>query len=292
MAQGTSQGTQRTRRLPTVAIVGAGRVGSAIGLALRRSGYPITAAWSRSRAGRQRVQNLLDAPVLEPLDAAAAGEVVFVTVPDDAIVDMAERISAGLRRGALVLHTSGGTSIEALAAARDAGARIGSLHPLQTIPDAERGADALIGSAVAVTADGSHTAAIMRLARAWGGRPFPLADDAKAIYHAAAVFASNYVVSSVWAATTLFRSIGIRNGAELLAPLVQASVSNVLGRGGPKAITGPVVRGDADVVKRHVKALREMDPTGRAVTDAYRYFARMTAALANVDPKAIEKATA
>jgi predicted short-subunit dehydrogenase-like oxidoreductase (DUF2520 family) len=267
-------------------------VGSAIGLALLRAGYTITAAWSSSRQGRQRAHALLNAPVLEPVDTAAAGEIVFVTVPDDAIAEMAAQIAPGVRDKSIVLHTSGGTSVNALVAAREAGARIGSVHPLQTIPDVRTGADALVGSAVAVTCERADNAAVMRLARAWGGKPFILADDAKLLYHAAAVFASNYVVSSVWAATTLFQQIGIRNAGDLLAPLVRASIENVLKQGGARAITGPVVRGDADAVRRHVQALNEADPTGGAVTDGYRYLARMTAALAHGDIKRIERATA
>lgn len=278
-------------RKPTVAIVGAGRVGGAIAIALAKAGYTITAAWSRSRAGRQRAHNLLGVPVLEPIEVAAAGEVIFVSVPDDAIADVAKQIAPGLRKGALVVHTSGGASLEALVAARQAGARTGSIHPLQTVPDAERGAEALIGAAVAITSEQSDRPALMRLARAWGGRPFSIEDDAKRIYHAAAVFASNYIVSSVWAATVLFESIGIRNAPDLLGPLVRASVENVLTRGGAKAITGPVARGDVELVRRHVKALRDADPTGRAIADGYRALAKMTAALAGGDPHAFAKAT-
>jgi predicted short-subunit dehydrogenase-like oxidoreductase (DUF2520 family) len=274
-----------------VAIVGAGRVGGAIAIALAKAGYTITAAWSRSRAGRQRAHNLLGVPVLEPIEVAAAGEVIFVSVPDDAIADVAKQIAPGLRKGALVVHTSGGASLEALVAARQAGARTGSIHPLQTVPDAERGAEALIGAAVAITSEQSDRPALMRLARAWGGRPFSIEDDAKRIYHAAAVFASNYIVSSVWAATVLFESIGIRNAPDLLGPLVRASVENVLTRGGAKAITGPVARGDVELVRRHVKALRDADPTGRAIADGYRALAKMTAALAGGDPHAFAKAT-
>jgi predicted short-subunit dehydrogenase-like oxidoreductase (DUF2520 family) len=279
------------RKLPTVSIVGAGRVGGAIGLALANAGYPITAAWSRSRGGRQRAHRLLDVPVLEPAEVAAAADVVFLSVPDDAIVEMAEQIAPVVHKGQFVVHTSGGTSIDALSAVRDAGARIGCLHPLQTIPDAERGAEALNGSSVAVTCESAERLPLMRLARAWGGRPFVLADEAKRVYHAAAVFASNYVVSSIWAATTLMQSLGIRNAADILGPLVRGSVENVLTRGGVKAITGPVVRGDAELVKRHIAALREADPTDHAITDAYRALAKLTAALAGGDVERFAKAT-
>lgn len=277
---------------PTISIVGAGRVGSAIALALTEAGYKVAAAWSRSRGGRQRAHALLGVPVLDPAEVAAAGQIVFLTVPDDAIAEMAATIAPGVRPKSLVVHTSGGTSIDALQAVRDAGARTGSLHPLQTIPDAKRGAEALNGSAVAVTSpERAQSAPLMRIARAWGGKPFFLPDDAKLVYHAAAVFASNYVVSSVWAATTLFETVGVRNARDLLAPLVRASVENVLQRGGARAITGPVIRGDVDAVRRHVHALRDADPTGRAIANGYRHLARMTAALANGDVARIEKAT-
>ena len=279
-------------RLPTVSIVGAGRVGGAIGIALTRAGYTITAAWSRSRAGRQRAHRVLDVPVLEPVDAAAAGDVVFLSVPDDAIAEMTDAITPGLRKGQFVVHTSGGTSLEVLDPLRSSGVRTGCLHPLQTIADAEHGADALQGAAVAVTSDNADRLPLMRLARAWGGRPFVLGDEAKRIYHAAAVFASNYVVTSIWAATTLLQSIGIRNAGDLLGPLVRNSVENVIARGGARAITGPVARGDAELVKRHVEALREADPTDHAITDAYRALARLTASLAGGDVERFEKATA
>jgi predicted short-subunit dehydrogenase-like oxidoreductase (DUF2520 family) len=279
-------------RKPTVSIVGAGRVGSAIGLALSDAGYAIAAVWSNSRAGRQRAHTLFDAPVLDAAETAHAGDVVFLAVPDDAIAEMAGRIAPGLRPKTIVVHTSGGTPVSALAAAKRAGARVGSLHPLQTVPDARTGAEALKGSAVAVTCEQADSGALMRLARAWGGKPFLLPDDAKVLYHAAAVFASNYVVSAVWAATTLFQRIGVRHATDLLAPLVRASVDNVLERGGQKAITGPVVRGDADAIRRHVRALREADPTGSTITNAYRHLARMTAALAHVDAAPIDRATA
>ncbi len=278
-------------RKPTVSIVGAGRVGCAFGMALQSAGYTITAAWSRSRGGRQRVHSLLDTPVLEPIEVAAAADVVIVAVPDDAIGEIANQIAPGVRKGALVVHTSGGSSLDVLAPVAVGGARIGSLHPLQTVPDAERGAEALKGAAIAVTCARPDRTALMRLARDLGGRPFVIEDENKRVYHAAAVFASNYVVSAVWAATVLFESIGIRNASDVLGPLVQASVENVLTRGGAKAITGPVARGDVELVRKHVKALRDVDPTGKAITDGYRAFAKMTAALAGGDTDRFAKAT-
>ncbi|HYZ92171.1 MAG TPA: Rossmann-like and DUF2520 domain-containing protein [Actinomycetota bacterium] len=280
-------------RRPTVSIVGCGRAGGAIGLALSRAGYPVTAAWSRTRAGRQRAQRLLEVPVFsEAAEVAAAGEVVVVGVPDDAISEVAGAISSADLSGKLVLHTSGGVSVQALAAAKSAGARTGCMHLLQTLPDAVRGAETLQGTAVAVTCDPRDRAALFRLARSWGGRPFPLADKDKTLYHAAAVFASNYVVTSIWSALRILERVGVPNARQMLAPLAQASVQNVTTMPAERAITGPVVRGDTETVKRHIDALGHTDPTGGRMTDAYRSLARLTAALARLDLTAFDKATA
>ena len=276
-----------------MSIVGCGRAGGAIGLALKRNGYEIAAAWSRSRGGRQRAQRLLDVPVLPGIpDVSAAADVVFVTVPDGAIEEVGRSVATGIRPGRLAVHTSGVVSIDALAPVRDAGGRIGSLHPLQTLPDAKAGADALSGAAVAVTCEAADEPALQRIARGWGGRPFSLPDAGKAIYHAAAVFASNYVVSSVWAAVRLFEKLGVHNAQQLIAPLAQASMHNVVSMQPGLAITGPVVRGDTETVRLHVAELRASDPTGGRITEAYRAMARLTAMLSGADVQAFEKATA
>jgi predicted short-subunit dehydrogenase-like oxidoreductase (DUF2520 family) len=254
-----------------VSIVGAGRVGTAIGLALAQNGYEITAAWSKSRRGRDRAQQLLGAPILEPPDACRAGDIVIVAVPDGAIAEVAKQIAPCVRRGKYVVHTSGGVSIEALAPAREAGGHIGSLHPLMTFPDPETAV--LADAAVAVTCEPRDRASFYRIARAWGGRPFPLADEDKPAYHAAAVFASNYVVASIWAADTIFRTIGVKNANPILAPLMRATIENVIARGPAKAITGPVARGDKNTVKKHIATLKERDAD---VANAYRAFATLT----------------
>jgi predicted short-subunit dehydrogenase-like oxidoreductase (DUF2520 family) len=264
----------------TVSVVGAGRVGGAIGLALARAGYQVTAAWSRSRGGRSRAHEILGAPILEPEDVARAGDFVVVAVPDDAIVSVAKQIAPGVRRGKHVFHTSGGTSVEALKVVRDAGAHVASLHPLMTFPGPD--ADALDGAAVAVTCEQRDRAAFYRIARAWGGRPFILDDDDKAAYHAAAVFASNYIVSSVWAANAIFKTIGVNNAQPLIAPLLKATLENVIAKGPAKAITGPVARGDVNTVRRHIDTLKEND---EPIANAYRAMARMTAALMQSDPR-------
>ncbi len=280
-------------RRPTVSIVGCGRAGGSIGLALVRNGYDVTAVWSKSRAGRQRAQRLLDVPVLpDPAQVASAGDVVVVAVPDSAIPELGEQMSSGDLRGRVIVHMSGGLSVSALDAVKNSGARRGSIHPLQTLPDAQRGADALAGAAVAITCDPQDRALLFRLSRAWGGRPFPLADKDKTLYHAAAVFASNYLVTSVWSSLRILERLGVPNARQLLAPLAITSINNVTTMPPDRAITGPVARGDTETVGKHVRALAQADPTGGRITDAYRTMARLTAALARADLAAFEKATA
>jgi predicted short-subunit dehydrogenase-like oxidoreductase (DUF2520 family) len=205
---------------------------------------------------------------------------VLVTVPDEAIAETAQAIAGGVRPRTLVVHTSGGTSVAKLDAVRAAGGRPASMHPLQTIPDAGHGAEAIRGAAVAVTCAPEDRLELFRMARAWGGRPFLLPDEAKPRYHAAAVFASNFVVSSVWAATSLLREIGLRDTTSALAPLVRGTVENVVARGPEKALTGPVVRGDAATIRRHVKELEGAEPE---VADAYKVLTRLTGHLAGAD---------
>lgn len=209
---------------PPISIVGLGRVGGSIAAALKREGYTIT----------------------------ASGDVTIVAVPDEAIPSVASQIASSCA-GRLVVHTSGGTSVQALAPVRDAGGRIGSMHPLQTIPRPDP--DALRGAAVAITCDDADRPLLEQIARDWGGRPFALADEAKPRYHAAAVFASNYVVTCIWAACALLESAGVRDGASLLAPLAETSWRNAVALGPAAALTGPVVRGDMDTVRRHEQAL-------------------------------------
>ncbi len=280
-------------RRPTVAIVGCGRAGGSIGLALARNGYEITAAWCKTRGGRQRTQRLLEVPVLPGIaDVAAAADVIFVTVPDDAIGDVAVEVAAGIRAGKVAVHTSGRASVDALSAVEKADARAASLHPLQTLPDPTHGAEALDGAGVAVTCDPRDRPLLVRLARAWGGRPFNLSDEDKTLYHAAAVFASNYVATSVWSAFRLFERLGIPNARQLLAPLTESAVKNITTMQPERAMTGPVARGDLDTVRAHIQALAHADPTGGRITDSYRSLARLTAALSRADLAEVEKATA
>ncbi|HVE92238.1 MAG TPA: Rossmann-like and DUF2520 domain-containing protein [Actinomycetota bacterium] len=272
---------------PSISIVGCGRAGGSIALALQQAGYPILAVWSRSRSGRQRAHRLLDVPVLSGIaETVSAADVAVVAVPDDAIENVAAEAAAGAGPGQRVAHTSGATSVQALAAVRASGASVASMHPLQTLPDPHKGAEALNGAPVAVTCDPADRPFLHRLAMGWGGKPFALPDDAKPAYHAAAVFASNYVLAVVHAATALLEGIGLAQGRALIAPLVRTSVDNVLSAGAASSITGPAARGDTGTLRMHVEALRARTPEGMQdpIAGAYLSLAALSAVLAGRSP--------
>jgi predicted short-subunit dehydrogenase-like oxidoreductase (DUF2520 family) len=246
-----------------VVVVGAGRVGTALAVLLRRAGHRIVAVAGRGAPGARPAKDLPGVPVVAPGEAARLGDLVLLTVPDDAIGEVAgsRAASGAFRAGAWVAHVSGATRLEELAPVRARGARPLVIHPLQTFPDVEGAIGRIPGSAIAVTADDEEGFALAeRLARDLGGRPFRLSDEHRALYHAAAVFASNYVVAALGQAEELMRLSGVPEPVAALAPLVRATVDNVERLGPGHALTGPAVRGDAGTVARNLAALAGSAP--------------------------------
>jgi predicted short-subunit dehydrogenase-like oxidoreductase (DUF2520 family) len=246
-----------------VGLVGAGRVGTALAVHLAKAGHRIAGASGRD-ASRERVErHLSDVPFLPPAEVAAVAEVVVLAVPDDRIAGMCADLAArkALRRGQAVAHLSGALSLDVLAAARGEGATVLCLHPLQTFPDVESAIDLLPGSAFAVTAEVEKGYALgERLAADTGGRPFRLDDARKPLYHAAAVFCSNYLAVVEGVAEELFRKAGMEDPVSLFAPLAEATLANVLRLGSAHALTGPAARGDAGTVRRNLEALSREAP--------------------------------
>jgi predicted short-subunit dehydrogenase-like oxidoreductase (DUF2520 family) len=201
--------------------------------------------------------------VRSPEEAAAAASLIVLGTPDDRIEATAAALAAAgaLRPGTWVTHLSGALGLDALEPARASGARRLALHPLQTFPDVEAALERLAGASIAVTADDEEGFALGgSLARDLGGRPFRLADERRPLYHAAAVFASNYLVTTSGVAEALLAAIGVPDPAAALEPLQRASLDNVRAVGAGRALTGPVVRGDAGTIRRNLEALKQDAP--------------------------------
>ncbi len=246
-----------------VSVVGAGRVGTAMAVLLGRAGYRIVAVAGRGPTRDRTSRFLSGVPFLEPADAARTGELVLIGVPDDDIHAIAGRIaeSGGFRSGQWVAHLSGASGLDVLSPTRAAGARPLALHPLQTFPDVAGALERIPGCAIAVTAEDDEGYTVgERIADDLMARPFRLEDSMRPLYHAAAVFASNYLIVTSGIAEDLFRRAGVPDPLGAMLPLQRASLDNVARLGATEALTGPAVRGDATTIERNLVALRAARP--------------------------------
>jgi predicted short-subunit dehydrogenase-like oxidoreductase (DUF2520 family) len=245
-----------------IAVVGAGRVGTALAILWSRSGHTIVGVTGHDATRGRAARHLPGVPVLRAGEVARKAETVVIATPDVAIAPTCdELVRGGLGSRTAVAHVSGATGLDALSAARAAGATTLSIHPLQTCPTVEAAVERIPGAAFAVTSETPEGIALgKRLARDAGGRPFELADDAKGLYHAAAVFASNYLVTITALAHELERAAGVPDPDGALAPLQAATLANVARVGPAEALTGPAVRGDAGTMERNLEALARHAP--------------------------------
>ena len=267
----------------TLAIVGAGRVGRALGRRLRELDWKIGVVVSRSEPAARRAVRFIGAgkPHGALTRQVLASHVILIATPDDAIAAVARelaRIVGEELRGRVVLHTSGALDSRALAPVKECGAAVGSMHPLQTfsgvgVPDLEGRVFAVEGDVVAVRAS-------RQIARALGGSPVHIAGDKKILYHAAAALASGQVLVLVEAATQLLMSIGLKRNeaARALLPLTRQVLNN-FERVGPRASwTGPLARGDYKIVEAHLRALRDgQEEIAKAYDGLNRVAARVLA---------------
>ncbi|ACX52959.1 Domain of unknown function DUF2520 [Ammonifex degensii KC4] len=244
---------------PAVAIVGAGRVGTALAVGLKAQGYEIVAVASRSLSSARYLAGRVGAAVLDPVEAAKRGELVFLTTPDDAIAEVAAVIAreGGFRTGQWVAHASGSLPAEVLRPAAEVGAIIFSLHPLQSFADRETAAELLAGSFFVFEGDERAEELARTLVADLRGSFWLLRSADKPLYHAAACAASNYLVSLLHFMKRLAVRAGLPEEQIMPAflPLIQGTLRNVLALGTVGALTGPVARGDQETIRRHKSAL-------------------------------------
>lgn len=244
---------------PKVAVIGAGRVGTAFALRLKEKGYPVVAVASRSPASAGRLAEMTGAKACGAEEAARAGELVLLTTPDGVIAVVAEEISreGGFCPGQFVAHASGALPAAVLSLARQAGAAVFSLHPLQSFATPELAADRLPGSYFTFEGDADALPLARRLVADLDGILFELDAAAKPLYHAAACVASNYLVTLLGLVLTLAERAGLpRDGIfPAFLPLIQGTLQNVGAVGPVTGLTGPVARGDVETIRQHARAM-------------------------------------
>lgn len=268
-----------TRRRHRIAIIGAGKVGSTFADLLHRRGHRIRCVISGRIVPARRLATVVGAPVAStrvsriPPDC----ELIVIAVPDDEIAEVAlalSRHSDLLRSRPAFFHTSGALTHEVLDPLARNGAVTFSLHPIQTFPPglspARRGS---LLRGITYGFEGSVRARVVagRVVRDLGGKLVQIPKQAKILYHAACVFASNYPVAMLAVASQLARSAGLR-GLEPLKPLIRTAIAAALEGSPTDALTGPVVRGSVGTVRAHLKALDASDP---ALATVYRAAGRI-----------------
>jgi predicted short-subunit dehydrogenase-like oxidoreductase (DUF2520 family) len=263
----------------TVGVIGPGRVGTALAVALSEAGHAVVAVAGRpggdppSTSLERFTAAVPAARVVVAADVPAAADVVLVTVADDVLADVLRGLAAAdvVRPGGRWLHTSGRHGLRVLRPVALAGARVAACHPAQTFPTPEAGRAALPGTAWAVTATGADRTWAHQLVAAVGGVPVDVRDVDRVRYHAALAVGSNGTTAVVALARDLLLSVGITDPELFLAPLVRASAVNAAAHGAA-ALTGPVRRGDAGTVHAHLNELRATMPE---TVPAYRALARL-----------------
>lgn len=268
-----------TATRPRLGFVGAGHVGTALGVAFRRAGWPVAGAASRSPERRDAFERLVPetVAVADPRELLDLVDVLFVTVPDDAIAGVA----AGLRlySGQGIVHTSGLLPSTVLDPALAAGSAAASFHPLVAFADLDRAVAALAGAAVVLEGDEQLVAVLAELAEAIEARPIRVETSGKAAYHVAATLAAGGLVGLLDAVVAAAHDAGLEPAEALTVygPLSRQTLANVQALGLEHALTGPVGRGDAGTVEAHLAVVRRLAP---AALDVYRALGRAQLAVA------------
>jgi predicted short-subunit dehydrogenase-like oxidoreductase (DUF2520 family) len=265
----------------TFALIGPGRAGATVALALIARGFRAVTVAGRAPDAPSTTATAacLDAKPALVSKAGRHASIVIIATPDAAIEAAALAVAPSLQRGALVVHLAGSHGLDVFAPmlAVRPDVRVGALHPLQSLPSVTLGLDRLPGSWAAIAGDPQ----VAELAAALELRPFAVSDEQRARYHATAVVASNHLVALLGQVERLARAAGVP--FEAFLPLAEASLANVFGLGARAALTGPVSRGDLATVAAH---LRELPPSER---DAYRALAREAARLAENRDNALDR---
>jgi predicted short-subunit dehydrogenase-like oxidoreductase (DUF2520 family) len=250
----------------TIGIAGTGRMARALGALLVRRGVAVNAVGGRSKASAEdatRFIGLGQGVAVRELPRYSSH--ILVAVSDDAIGQVGSELKAGGLRDGVALHTSGAAGPDALTELRGAGNSVGAIHPLQTVPSAERGIETLPGAAFVFGGDRAASEWAKSLAAVLDGKPLAVDANFWQHYHAAAVTACNYQMTLVDVALEVMEMAGISRGEALdaLGPILRATMENILAVGPERALTGPIRRGDVGTIRRHLAAMESALPETR-----------------------------
>ncbi len=272
-----------SRRNPTTFVVGAGPVATALAGALRLGGVPVLGLWGRKPPAARVAGATAGVAAFSsaPPDILLEAEVVLLAVRDAAVPEVSQMlVGTGLvGKRHVMLHCAGAASaFDLLGGVADTVGGIGTLHPLQAIADGRLAMRSLKGAVFGVEGDEKGRLVAGKLVAAIGGVAMELDSSHMASYHCAAALASNYIVSAIDAAAQVLVSAGVSpsQAAQALVPLAEGALRNVTARGTTEGLTGPVRRGDAVTIQRHLDALQSTPD----VAQLYRALARRAVEIA------------
>lgn len=263
-------------------VIGGGHVGRVLGRLFSTAGaFAVQDVLARSAESAAQAAAFIGAGTpLGAVNAVRPADVFMLTVTDDQIVPACEALAAAVPlQSAVVFHCSGALASDRLQAARAAGAYVASVHPIRSFADVDAVAAGFAGTFCGVEGDQQALDVLLPALAAIGARAVQIDPSAKTVYHAAAVFASNYLVTVIDAALRAYQAAGIPESVarELARPLALESMENAFRLGAAPALTGPVARGDMATVLRQQDAVMAWDA---ATGQLYRALVPPTIALA------------
>ena len=277
----------KRKQKPELSIVGTGRLGTTLALALRGKGYSIQTLVAHSARSARRAAGLLneDVQVLaaKQLREVRAADLFLITTPDDQIAGVAEELSNFILPKAVALHTSGALSAAVLAPLSEKGWHTGSIHPLISVSDTTEGRAALEGAFWSVEGDTAALRVGKSIVRDLGGQSFSIRSEDKPLYHAAAVMASGNVVALFDVALEMLGQCGLtrKTARSILLPLIASTVHNLETKDPKQALTGTFARGDLETVKRHLAALKD----NKDALELYRLLGKRSLKLTKEHPQ-------
>jgi predicted short-subunit dehydrogenase-like oxidoreductase (DUF2520 family) len=265
-----------------ISLLGAGKVGATLGRVFARAGGEIGDISSRSRASAEKARAIIGSGrVVDTLRDLGPADFLIVAVSDNTLYGIAEALAEApvVAPGVVVFHCSGAAASSVLAPLRDRGASVASVHPVKTFTDPLRDAETFAGAWCGIEGDPEAVERLTVLFEGAGARLFSVAGESKLTYHAANVFLSNYLVPLIEAGLQCYERAGVPReiAAQAVEPLLHATVDNALRQGAPRALTGPIARGDDQVVAAQLHALEQADPR---LAELYRVLGLRAADLA------------
>ena len=266
-----------------ISIIGIGRLGGALAIALSKKGFEIENLIVRNPQTAVIIAELIEpAPKILSSDefSEISSDAILIATQDFEIGNVARKLKESLRIKPNVFHTSGALSSEVLSDLKKIGCRVGSIHPLVSVSDARLGSDRFENAYFCVEGDPQAVEIAEEIVEKLGGKPFSIAAEYKALYHASAVTACGHLVALIDAAIEMLSRCGLEEATaqKILLPLIESTVENLETQTTAEALTGTISRADVQTLEKHLAVLGEN--VSREALDIYLLLAARSVNLA------------